>query len=85
MMGNYRGFKMALVTGACVVLLQFGAARGSQEGQLAWSSFSVESPGIGSSGPVTNTVSRADRAKQCRIKLALVRIQDGFRIVGQVS
>jgi hypothetical protein len=53
MMGNYRGFKMAVIAGACVVLVSFGPARASQEGQLAWSSFSVESPGIGSSGPVT--------------------------------
>ena len=53
MMGNYRGFKMAALAGACVLLSPFGSARASQEGQLAWSAFTIESPGIGSSGSVT--------------------------------
>ncbi len=53
MMGNYRGFMMAVLAGACVLLSPFGFARASQEGQLAWSAFSIESPGIGPSGPVT--------------------------------
>ena len=53
MTGQPSRIQIAVIAGACVALSPFEAARASQEGQLAWSSFSIESPGIGSSGPVT--------------------------------
>jgi hypothetical protein len=42
---------LLLVTAVC--LLQTGQARASQEGMLKWSSFTIESEGIGSSGPIS--------------------------------
>jgi hypothetical protein len=54
-MGNQRQFLRSLVLAAFLgwSLIAPVQARVSQEGVLAWSGFSMESSGIGSSGPVS--------------------------------
>jgi hypothetical protein len=44
---------MALLLAVALTIVAAAKTYGSQEGMLRWSSFSIDSEGIGSSGPVT--------------------------------
>jgi hypothetical protein len=53
MMMKERRLRLVLAALLAFSLLAVAPAHGSQEGALKWSSFSIDSEGIGSSGPVS--------------------------------